>query len=133
MKFESYLLGSEFLGLGDLRIMEVDNRLVLPVGYFNRVNITSMDVIHSWFLPSYGFKLDALPGIVNIHLLRFDVVGVYYGMCSEICGAGHSYMPIVVEVVPDNVFYSWVEDYKHKYDIATRLGDWYKLYKVSSF
>nr|ALM87701.1 cytochrome c oxidase subunit II [Aspiculuris tetraptera] len=59
--------------------------------------------------------------------------GVYYGMCSEICGAGHSYMPIVVEVVPDNVFYSWVEDYKHKYDIATRLGDWYKLHKVSSF
>ena len=109
--------------MGDYRVLEVDNRLILPVNYFNRVNITSRDVIHSWFLPNYGFKLDALPGLVNTHLLRFDNVGVYYGMCSEICGAGHSYIPIVVEVVPDNVFFSWLEDYKHKYDILTRLGD----------
>lgn len=123
MKFDSYLIGVDVLGFGDLRNLEVDNRLVLPVNYFNRVNITSGDVIHSWFLPTYGFKLDALPGLVNVHLLRFDNVGVYYGMCSEICGAGHSYIPVVVEVVPDNVFFSWLEDYKHKYDILTRLGD----------
>lgn len=84
-------------------------------------------------MPSYGFKLDALPGLVNVHLMRFDRVGVFYGMCSEVCGAGHSYMPIVVEVVPDNVFLSWLEDYKHKYDIVTRLGDWYKVHGVRSF
>lgn len=106
MKFESYLLGMDSLGLGDLRLLEVDNRLVLPVGYFSCLSITSRDVIHSWFLPSYGFKLDAIPGIFNVHFLRFDRVGVFYGMCSEICGAGHSYMPIVVEVVPDRVFFS---------------------------
>nr|YP_004927943.1 cytochrome c oxidase subunit II [Wellcomia siamensis]ACV96779.1 cytochrome c oxidase subunit II [Wellcomia siamensis] len=120
MKFDSYLLSNNMMNMGELRLLEVDNRLILPVNYFNRVNITSGDVIHSWFLPNYGFKLDALPGLVNVHLLRFDSVGVYYGMCSEICGAGHSYMPIVVEIVPDNVFFSWLEDYKHKYDIVTR-------------
>ena len=133
MKFDSYLLGSDVLSCGDLRILEVDNRLILPVGYYNRVSITSGDVIHSWFLPYYGFKLDALNGLINIHLLRFDSVGVYYGICYEICGAGHSYIPIVVEVVPDNVFFSWLEDYKHKYDIATRLGDLYKNAGVVSF
>lgn len=100
------MLGLDSLGLGELRLLEVDNRLVLPVYYCSRINISSRDVIHSWFLPSYGFKLDALPGLVNVHLMRFDRVGVFYGMCSEVCGAGHSYMPIVVEVVPDNVFLS---------------------------
>lgn len=133
MKFDSYILGIEALRLGDLRLLEVDNRLVLPVFFYRRINISSRDVIHSWFLPSYGFKLDALPGIVNVHLMRFDNVGVFYGMCSEVCGAGHSYMPVVVEVVPRNVFLDWLEDYKHKYDIATRLGDWYKVHGVRRF
>lgn len=133
MKFDSYLLGTDVIGLGDLRIVEVDNRLVVPVGYYNRVSVTSGDVIHSWFVPYYGFKLDALPGLVNVHLLCFDSVGVYYGICREICGAGHSFMPIVVEVVPDNVFFSWLEDYKHKFDIAVRLGDLYKVMGVRSF
>ena len=116
-----------------MRLLEVDNRLVLPVYYFNRLRITSSDVIHSWFLPYYGFKLDALPGVINTHLIRFDVVGVYYGMCSELCGAGHSYIPIVVEVVPDNVFFSWLEDYKHKYDIFTRMSDWYNMHGVRRY
>lgn len=116
-------MGVNSLGLGDLRLLEVDNRLVLPVGFYNCLHVSSADVVHSWFLPSYGFKLDAVPGLINSHLLRLDNVGVYYGMCSEICGTGHSYMPVVVEVVPLNVFYDWAEDCKHKYDIATRLGD----------
>lgn len=133
MKFDSYMLGIDSLGLGELRLLEVDNRLVLPVSYYNRINITSSDVIHSWFLPRYGFKLDALPGIVNVHLVRFDRVGVFYGMCSEVCGAGHRYIPIVVEVVPGDVFLGWLEDFKHKYDIVTRLGDWYKMHGVRSF
>lgn len=133
IKYDSYILGVNILGSGSLRLLEVDNRLVLPLFYFNQIMITSGDVIHSWFLPFYGFKLDALPGVVNTHLLRFDVVGVFYGMCSEVCGTGHRYIPIVVEVVPDNVFFSWLQDYKHKYDIVTRLGDWYKSHGVSSF
>ena len=133
IKFDSYVLGVDSLGLGDLRLLEVDNRLILPVGYYNRLNITSSDVIHSWFLPSYGFKLDALPGVTNVHLLRFDRIGVYYGICSEICGAGHRYIPVVVEVVPERVFFRWLEDYKHKFDIITRLGDWYAVNGVSRF
>lgn len=123
MKFDSYMVRGNSLNLGDLRLLEVDNRLVLPVGVYNCVNITSTDVIHSWFLPRYGFKLDALPGINNRHLLWFDNVGVYYGMCSEICGAGHRYIPVVVEVVPVGVFCDWVEELRHEYDIITRLGD----------
>lgn len=106
MKFESYILGFDRLCLSDYRLLEVDNRLVVPVNCRVVLRIRSGDVIHSWFLPRCGFKADAMPGYINVHILRMDVVGVFYGMCAEICGAGHSYMPIVVEVVPGDVFYN---------------------------
>lgn len=106
MKFESYILGFESLGLGDVRILEVDNRLILPCNRSVVLRIRSCDVIHSWFLPRCGFKADAMPGYMNVHMINIDVVGVFYGMCAEICGAGHRYMPVVVEVVPGEVFFS---------------------------
>nr|YP_009142699.1 cytochrome c oxidase subunit II [Oxyuris equi]AKI07549.1 cytochrome c oxidase subunit 2 [Oxyuris equi] len=125
MKFDSYLLGLDSLGLGDLAYVGGGESFEFARWVLWIVLMLLLEMLFILDnVPSYGFKLDALPGMVNVHLLRFDSVGVYYGMCSEICGAGQSYMPIVVEVVPDNVFFSWLEDYKHKFDIATRLGDW---------
>nr|AST14934.1 cytochrome c oxidase subunit 2 [Hammerschmidtiella sp. ZengetLiu-2016] len=132
-KYDSYMLGSSKLSLGDLRLLEVDMRLVLPMNKPVILSITSADVIHSWSLPDYGLKVDAVPGMENNTLVYFSNMGVFYGMCSEICGTGHSYMPIVVEVVPEGVFIDWMEDLKHKLDIVTRLGDWYNLHGVSSF
>lgn len=77
-------------------MLEVDNRAALPLGP-SRVVVTSADVLHSWALPSAAVKVDAVPGRLNIFHMSFDKAGVYYGQCSEICGANHSFMPIVVE------------------------------------
>jgi len=77
--------------------------------------------------------MDVIPGFFRVGELIFSRVGVFYGMCSEFCGVGHSFIPIVVEVVPNEVFLTWCEDRKHLLDIVTRLGDWYLLHGVSSF
>lgn len=91
------------------RLLETDNRLVLPVGTNVRVLITAADVIHSWAMPALGVKKDAVPGRLNETWLRADKEGVYYGQCSEICGTGHGYMPIVIEVVSKERFADWVK------------------------
>ena len=81
-------------------MLEVDHRIVLPTETDIRVLVTSADVIHSWTVPSLGVKADAIPGRLN--QLRFFIKrrGIFYGQCSEICGANHSFMPIVVEAIP---------------------------------
>jgi heme/copper-type cytochrome/quinol oxidase subunit 2 len=92
-----YMRNLDSLVVGDSRFLEVDNRLVLPVG--GRINflITSSDVIHGFNLPSVGVKYDALPGILTVVPFKVFNMGTYVGQCSEICGAGHAFMPIVVE------------------------------------
>nr|YP_008854349.1 cytochrome c oxidase subunit II [Pallisentis celatus]AFK50141.1 cytochrome c oxidase subunit II [Pallisentis celatus] len=84
---------------GLFRLLDVDNRLVIPGGSWVGVYLTSQDVIHSWALSSMGVKMDAIPGRLNYMTLFSGVSGVYYGQCSELCGLGHSFMPICVEVV----------------------------------
>ena len=88
--------------------LEVDNRLVLPVGEPIRLQITAADVIHSFAVPSLWFKLDAVPGRINEKVLRIDKPGVYYGQCSELCGPKHGYMPIAIEALPRDQFNAWV-------------------------
>jgi cytochrome c oxidase subunit 1 len=90
-----------------LRLLEVDNRLLLPVEKQIRLFITSTDVLHSWAVPSLGVKLDACPGRLNQVALWINRRGVYYGQCSEICGINHSFMPIVIQAVDESVFFSW--------------------------
>ena len=133
MKYDSYLLGLGDLALGSSRIVEVDERLVVPQGVDLIFTFYSYDVIHSWSLPVAGIKVDVMPGVFSIYGYNFSGVGVYRGMCSEFCGVGHRFMPIVVEVVPKDIFYIWVEDRKHIFDITTRLGDWYSNYGVRRF
>ena len=91
------------------RLLEVDNRVVLPVDTNIRVLINGADVIHSWSLPAIGIKRDAVPGRLNEVWLRIDKEGLYYGQCSQICGAGHGYMPIVVEAVSKARYAQWVD------------------------
>lgn len=93
----------------ELYRLEVDNRVVVPVGETIRVMATARDVIHSWALPNFAIKIDAVPGRMNQTWFRPEREGVYYGQCSEICGVRHSYMPIAVEVVSRPAFEAWVD------------------------
>lgn len=93
---------------GEPAKLGVDNRLVLPVGEPIRLQTTGADVIHSFAIPSLWFKLDAVPGRVNEKVLFIEKPGVYYGQCSELCGARHAYMPIAIEALPRDKFNAWV-------------------------
>ena len=92
---------------GQLRLLSTDYPLVVPVDATVRLNVTAADVIHSWAMPSFGVKMDAIPGRLNETWFRAEQVGVYYGQCSELCGLRHAFMPIEIHVVPQDVFDEW--------------------------
>lgn len=110
LAFDSYMIPEDDLQVGQLRLLEVDNRVVLPVNTHIRVIITSADVLHSWAIPSLGVKCDAVPGRLNQTPLFLKREGVFYGQCSELCGANHGFMPIVVESVSLQDYVSWVSN-----------------------
>ena len=97
---------------GDLRLLDVDNRLIVPIHTQVRVLVTGGDVLHSFALPSLSVKTDAVPGRLNQTSFYLKRPGVFYGQCSEICGANHSFMPIVIEGVSLEKYISWVEALK---------------------
>jgi cytochrome c oxidase subunit 2 len=102
------MLPTEELNRGDFRLLDVDNRVVVPTETSVRLLITSADVIHSWAVPSLGIKTDAIPGRLNQIGFFIKYPGVYYGQCSEMCGANHSFIPIVLEAVAMKDFTSWL-------------------------
>lgn len=106
--FSSFMIADSDLKEGQKRLLEVDRRLVVPVDTTVRVIVTAGDVIHSWAMPSFGIKKDAVPGRLNETWFRVEKEGVYYGQCSEICGVNHGFMPIAVEVVSKDAFTQWV-------------------------
>nr|BDI12709.1 cytochrome c oxidase subunit II [Polypedates leucomystax] len=108
--FDSYMLPTKDLDPGSFRLLEVDNRMVIPTGTLTRILVTADDVLHSWALPSLGIKTDAIPGRLTQASILVGHPGVYYGQCSEICGANHSFMPIVVEALPIRNFLPWILD-----------------------
>nr|QTF74755.1 cytochrome c oxidase subunit II [Bursa rhodostoma] len=108
IEFDSYMIPTNELEPGDFRLLEVDHRVVLPTQTDIRVLVTSADVIHSWTVPSLGVKADAIPGRLNQLSFYIKYPGVFYGQCSEICGANHSFMPIVLEAIPLENFMEWV-------------------------
>ena len=93
---------------GEPRMLAVDERMVVPVGATVKLIVTAADVIHSWGVPSFWVKMDAVPGRLNETWFKTDKPGVYYGVCYELCGARHGYMPIAVEVVSQEQFAAWV-------------------------
>lgn len=108
--YDSYMIPEDDLDLGQLRLLEVDNRVVLPINTHIRVIITSADVLHSWAIPSLGVKCDAVPGRLNQISVFLKREGVFYGQCSELCGANHGFMPIVVEGVSLENYIDWVSN-----------------------
>lgn len=108
IEFDSYMVPTSDLEAGLPRLLEVDNRLVLPYQNPIRVLVSSADVLHSWAVPSLGVKMDAVPGRLNQTSFLLRRTGLFYGQCSEICGANHRFMPIVIESVPFENFESWI-------------------------
>nr|NP_063904.1 cytochrome c oxidase subunit II [Vicugna pacos]CAC00505.1 COII [Vicugna pacos] len=107
LSFDSYMIPTSDLKPGELRLLEWDNRVVLTMGITIRMLVTSEDVLHSWAVPSLGVKTDAVPGRLNQVTLMSTRPGLFYGQCSEICGSNHSFMPIVLEMVPLKYFEEW--------------------------
>nr|AGN71271.1 cytochrome c oxidase subunit II [Hyperolius ocellatus] len=109
LDFSSYMVPTTDLEPGQLRLLEVDNRMVTPTNMAMRIIITAEDVLHSWAMPSLGVKADAIPGRLNQSAFLISHPGLYYGQCSEICGANHSFMPIVVEALPIKEFMNYLK------------------------
>nr|YP_010957527.1 cytochrome c oxidase subunit II [Bothus robinsi]WMY90854.1 cytochrome c oxidase subunit II [Bothus robinsi] len=107
LEFDAYMIPTQDLTPGQFRLLEADHRMVVPAESPVRVLVTAEDVLHSWALPALGVKVDAVPGRLNQTTFVLDRPGVFYGQCSEICGANHSFMPIVVESTPLKHFEGW--------------------------
>lgn len=108
--YDSYMLPEEDLSSGQLRLLEVDNRMVIPTNTHIRIIVSAADVLHSWAIPSLGIKCDAIPGRLNQTSMFIKREGVYYGQCSEICGINHGFMPIVVEAVKLSNYITWISN-----------------------
>nr|AQP27118.1 cytochrome c oxidase subunit 2 [Bulbitermes sarawakensis] len=108
LEFDSYMVQQEDQPINAFRLLDTDNRVVLPMNSPIRMIVTAADVLHSWTVPSLGVKTDATPGRLNQMSFSINRPGLLYGQCSEICGANHSFMPIVIESVSTNQFINWV-------------------------
>jgi len=115
LEFDSYMKDTKDLQPGEMRLLEVDNRVVLPAGKVIRIITTGADVIHSFAVPSFGIKIDTIPGKMNETWIKVNEPGVYYGQCSELCGVNHGFMPIAVEIVTEEQFAKWVDAAKEKF------------------
>ncbi|MCZ6483196.1 MAG: cytochrome c oxidase subunit II [Alphaproteobacteria bacterium] len=115
LTFDAIMIPDEDIQEGQLRLLETDNRLVLPVQTNIRILVTAADVLHAWAIPAFGIKIDAVPGRINETWVRIEREGVYYGQCSELCGIYHGFMPITVEAVSKEAFAEWVEKAKAEF------------------
>uniref|UniRef100_A0AAU7B9U2 Cytochrome c oxidase subunit 2 n=1 Tax=Isoplectron armatum TaxID=3073468 RepID=A0AAU7B9U2_9ORTH len=109
-EFDSYMIPANEANLNSFRLLDVDNRTILPMNLQVRVLVTAADVLHSWAVPALGIKIDATPGRLNQTNFFLNRPGLFFGQCSEICGANHSFMPIIIESVKTNTFISWVKN-----------------------
>ena len=121
LKFDSYMIPESDIKEGQRRLLEVDNRVVVPANTNIRLLVAGADVIHSFFIPALGVQIYSMPGRLNEAWVNVDRPGVYYGQCNQICGINHAYMPIAVEALSKEDFTRWVEDAKKKF--AKAPGD----------
>lgn len=108
LEFDSYITPTNENLINDFRLLEVNNRLVIPFNTQTRILVTAADVLHSWAIPSLGVKIDANPGRINQTSIIANYTGIFYGQCSEICGSVHSFIPIVLETTTKNRFINWL-------------------------
>nr|YP_009689619.1 cytochrome c oxidase subunit 2 [Limatus flavisetosus]QEE94322.1 cytochrome c oxidase subunit 2 [Limatus flavisetosus] len=111
LEFDSYMIPSNNSEMNTFRLLDVDNRIILPFNNQIRILVTATDVLHSWTVPSLGIKIDATPGRLNQTNFFMNQPGLFFGQCSEICGANHSFMPIVIESIPMNYFIKWISSF----------------------
>nr|ABB01978.1 cytochrome oxidase subunit II [Maoricicada mangu mangu] len=111
VEFDSYMKSMIDMSNNEFRLLDVDNRVILPFNIQIRLLISSFDVIHSWAMPSMSLKVDAVPGRLNQMGMLISRPGISYGQCSEICGANHSFMPIVIESISMKMFIDWLTNY----------------------
>nr|YP_009995469.1 cytochrome c oxidase subunit II [Ochthebius scopuli]QNP09924.1 cytochrome c oxidase subunit 2 [Ochthebius scopuli] len=108
IEFDSYMIPMNEMKLNSFRLLDVDNRIVLPYNAQIRMMVTAADVLHSWTIPSLSVKIDATPGRLNQINFFMNRAGLFFGQCSEICGANHSFMPIVLESISPKFFIKWI-------------------------
>ena len=113
--FDAYMIADQDLQEGQPRLLEVDNRVVLPVDTDVRILVTATDVIHAWAMPALGVKMDAIPGRLNETWLRIEQPGIYYGQCSELCGDYHGFMPIEIEAMAKDAFEAWTKQAQEEF------------------
>jgi cytochrome c oxidase subunit 2 len=118
--FDSYMVKDEDLKAGEKRLLHVDNRVVLPIDTNIKILATSADVIHSWAVPALAIKVDAVPGKTNQTWVRITKPGIYYGQCSELCGVGHGFMPVMIEAVPVEQYKIWLNSAQKQFGNVTR-------------
>ncbi|HRF07628.1 MAG TPA: cytochrome c oxidase subunit II [Xanthobacteraceae bacterium] len=118
LNFISSIIPDNKLQPGQPRLLSVDNELVVPVNKVVRVQVTAEGIIHAFAVPSFGVKIDAIPGRLNETWFKATKTGWFYGQCSELCGINHAYMPIAVRVVTEEEFAKWLEDAKKKFATA---------------
>src|SRR6266550_3282242 len=123
LSFDSNLIPEADLKSGQKRLLDVDNPLVVPVDTVIRVYVTGTDVIHSWFVPSFGVQEYAIVGRLNESWMNVERPGVYYGQCNQICGINHAFMPIKIEAVSKDDFQRWLVDAKKKFAHKDEGGD----------
>ena len=131
--FDSQMIPDEELKPGQIRLLEVDNRVVVPVDTNIRVLVTANAVIHSWAVPALGIKIDSVPGRMNETWMRITRPGVYYGQCSELCGINHAFMPIAVEAVSKADFKNWLAKAKVKFKAENSLQKVEPKLKLAGF
>jgi len=117
-EFDSLMVAEKDLKAGQPRLLTADNEMVVPVNKVVHVLVTGADVIHSFTVPSFGIRMDAIPGRINETWFKATIEGMFYGQCSELCGKDHSFMPIAVRVVSDSDFTAWAKDAKQKFASA---------------
>nr|AIZ58532.1 cytochrome c oxidase subunit II [Reticulinasus faini]UYB78017.1 cytochrome c oxidase subunit II [Reticulinasus faini] len=111
IEFDSFMIPNESMNKSSFRLLDVDNRMIIPFNTNLRILISSSDVIHSWTIPSLGVKMDAVPGRLNQISTQTYRPGIYFGQCSEICGANHSFMPISMEITSLTNFMNWMKSF----------------------
>jgi len=121
VSFDSIMLADDERGPDDPRLLAVDNQIVVPLKAFVRLQVTAADVLHSFAIPSFGIKVDAVPGRLNETYFKAEREGLYYGQCSELCGKDHAFMPIAIRVVSEDQFKSWVEAAANDVEDANKM------------
>nr|AND96115.1 cytochrome c oxidase subunit 2 [Cheironitis hoplosternus] len=111
IEFDAYMTPTNEMKLNNFRLLDVDNRTILPYNSQIRLLVTAADVIHSWTIPALSVKIDATPGRLNQVSFLMNRAGLFFGQCSEICGANHSFMPIVIESISFKYFLKWMNNY----------------------